>query len=195
MYRILCSVLVVIIADLAYGLTPHAGASDDSLDLSIMTFNIRYGTAPDGDDRWEKRKQMVFELLERFSSDIIGVQEAQRFQLDEIREALPHYAETGVGRDDGKTAGEYSAILYRADRFALVEEETFWFSDTPGIPGSMTWGNSYPRICTWTRLEERSTSRTFYVYNVHLDHVSQPSREKSVAALVQKIQQRGIRIR
>ncbi|HEX9656892.1 MAG TPA: endonuclease/exonuclease/phosphatase family protein [Bacteroidota bacterium] len=188
--RILLLASTIIVGELAFGMVPEVSTKNDSLHLKVMTFNIRYGTASDGEDQWEKRKEMLFELLMRYSPDIIGVQEALRFQLDEIRHALPEYAEVGRGRDDGKTGGEYSAILFRVDRFTSLEEETFWFSDTPTVPGSVTWGNSFPRICTWTRIAEKMSGRSFYVYNVHLDHVSQASREKSVATLAQKLRSR-----
>lgn len=102
----------------------------------------------------------------------------------------PEYGEVGVGRDDGKTVGEYSAILYLSDRFCADEEGTFWFSETPEIPGSRNWGNSIPRICTWMRLVEKASGHGFFVYNVHLDHVSQLSREKSVVLLSERIQNR-----
>lgn len=166
------------------------GAASDSLDLKVMTFNIRYGTADDGEDRWEARKEMLFTLIREQSPDILGVQEALRFQLDEIRAAIPGYDVVGAGRDDGKTKGEYSAILYRSARFQRMDDETFWFSDTPDVPGSMTWGNTFPRICTWTGLMDNRSGKSLYVYNLHLDHISQPSREKSVIALAAKIRQR-----
>jgi endonuclease/exonuclease/phosphatase family metal-dependent hydrolase len=182
----LASVLLISTLSSAFAQSKQPHPADT---LLVMTFNIRFGTANDGKDHWENRKEMLFDVLRRYNPDIIGMQEALRFQLDEIRTTLPHYAEVGAGRDDGKAAGEFSAILFRSDRFSSVEDGTFWFSDTPEIPGSMTWGNSFPRICSWTRLVEKTSGSTFRVYNVHLDHVSQPSREKSVAALMQNIQQ------
>lgn len=166
---------------------PGQAQPTDSLRLHVMTFNILFGTANYGDHRWELRRTILFDLLKKESPDIIGLQEALRHQIDEIRDALPSYDETGVGRDDGKTAGEFSAILYRRDRFQLLAQETFWFSDSPAVPGSMTWGNAYPRICSWVRLVEKNTGRSFYVYNVHLDHISQESREKSMDLLRHRI--------
>lgn len=162
-------------------------------DLTVMTFNIRYGTARDGENSWPLRRELVFGVIAGHAPDIVGVQEALRFQLDEIREELPAYAETGVGRDDGRTAGEYSAILYRRDRFSALEGGTFWLSETPEVPGSMTWGNRIPRICTWVRLRERAGvgpgggGRTFYVFNVHLDHQSEDSRRRSAEMLAARI--------
>jgi endonuclease/exonuclease/phosphatase family metal-dependent hydrolase len=109
------------------------------------------------------------------------------FQIDEVCKALPLYARIGVGRDDGKTKGEFSAILYRRDKFEIKQAGTFWFSDTPEVPGSITWGNACTRICTWARFAGRKSGRAFYHYNLHLDHVSQPSREKSMVLLVERI--------
>jgi endonuclease/exonuclease/phosphatase family metal-dependent hydrolase len=155
--------------------------------LSVMTFNIRYGTAADGPDRWELRRPMLLELLRSEAPDLIGLQEALRFQIDELLAALPGYSEVGVGRDDGRSAGEHAAILLRRDRFTVAEAGTFWFSDTPGVPGSRHWGNGITRISTWVRLIDRRSDRAFYLFNLHLDHQSQPSRERSVELLAARM--------
>jgi endonuclease/exonuclease/phosphatase family metal-dependent hydrolase len=155
--------------------------------ISVMSFNIRYGTANDGDNSWPHRSEMVVAVLRDHTPDVVGVQEALRFQLDELLSALPAYDELGVGREDGDTAGEYAAILYRPDRFEAEQSGTFWLSDTPDVPGSMSWGNRITRICTWARFARLDTEDRFYVYNLHLDHQSQPSREHSVALLAQRI--------
>ena len=110
----------------------------DGPKLKVMSFNIRYGSARDAENSWENRRELVFDVLREQQSDVVGLQEAQRFQRDNIRKALPEYGEVGVGRDDGKTVGEYSAILYLSDRYCADEEGTFWFSETPEIPGSKT---------------------------------------------------------
>ncbi|MBI4584757.1 MAG: endonuclease/exonuclease/phosphatase family protein [Planctomycetes bacterium] len=157
---------------------PSFSFSDQPLDLKVLTFNIRYGTAKDGEDRWERRRQQVFDLLRRQSPDLAGLQEALRFQIDEIRAALPEYGEVGAGRDDGGAKGEHATILYRRDRFDLAEGGTFWLSDTPEAPGSASWGNKTTRISTWGRFVEKSSGQGIYLYNVHLDHESQPAREK-----------------
>ncbi len=166
-------------------------AADEKLDLSVMSFNIRYGTADDGADHWKNRREMVFDVLRKHKSDIIGLQEALRFQIDEIKESVEGFGETGVGREDGKTKSEYCAILYAAERFKIAESGTFWFSDTPEVPGSIHWGNACTRICTWARFVERKSGKTFYFYNLHLDHISQPSREKSAVLLSRRIQKRS----
>jgi endonuclease/exonuclease/phosphatase family metal-dependent hydrolase len=159
--------------------------------LSVMSFNIRYGTANDGDNHWTRRREMLFALLRAENADLIGLQEALRFQVDEILAAVPGYAAVGVGRDDGKAAGEASTILYRTTRFHVATSGTFWYSDTPDVPGSKHWGNRITRVATWARLVERDGS-AFYLYNTHLDHESQPSREKSTALLLERIKARSV---
>lgn len=156
-------------------------ASRRSPELRVMTFNLRYGTAPDGENAWPNRKALVMETVRRFEPGILGVQEALRFQLDEIHDAVPGLAEVGVGRDDGEEGGEYAAILYDPGRFGLLDHGTFWLSDTPAVPGSMSWGNRYPRVVTWARLRDHATGAAFVVLNTHWDHESQYARERSAA--------------
>jgi endonuclease/exonuclease/phosphatase family metal-dependent hydrolase len=188
-FCVVAALAVVVLAGVC--LCGQKGESvDGPLEVSAMSFNIRYGTAGDGENRWQNRRQMVFDLVGKYDPDVVGLQEALGFQIDEICKALPQYAMIGVGRDDGKTKGEYSAILYRRERFEVEQGGTFWLSDTPEVPGSITWGNACTRICTWARFVERKTGRAFYHYNLHLDHISQPSREKSVVLLAERIRNR-----
>lgn len=154
--------------------------------LTVMSYNIRLGTAADGEDHWTKRREMLIDLLKEQNADLVGLQEAFRFQVDEILSAVPMYAVVGVGRDDGKAGGEASCILFRRDRFAVAEAGTFWFSDTPAVPGTRTWGNRFNRISSWARFVDRDGA-AFYLYNLHLDHEVQPSREKSTELLLARI--------
>ena len=155
----------------------------EGLKVDVMTFNIRYGTANDKENAWPHREQLVFEVLREARPDFCGLQEALRFQIDAIRKAVPGYAEYGNGRQDGRKQGEYSAILYRKDRWKLDRGNTVWLSDTPEVPGSATWGNTIPRIVTWGRFVEKPSGRAVYVFNTHFDHQSQPSRLKSAEML------------
>lgn len=166
--------------------TAGAGGSESGA-LRVMTYNVRYGTADDGPDAWERRRELALRVISNNRPDVIGVQEALRFQLDEIARAFPRLSEVGVGRDDGDEAGEYSAILYDEDRLELLDSDTFWLSDTPEIVASTSWGNRIPRIVTWARFRDRRTNLTFYVFNTHWDHESQPSRERSAALLLERI--------
>lgn len=158
-----------------------------SSDLKVMTFNIRYGTANDGENSWQFRREFVFETIKKFGPEILGLQEALFFQIDEILKQFPNMALIGVGRDDGKQAGEYSCILFDKNRFKVDTTETFWFSETPSVPGSKNWGNNITRICTWAKFTDSVSKKKFYFYNVHLDHESQPSREKSTELLLAKM--------
>jgi endonuclease/exonuclease/phosphatase family metal-dependent hydrolase len=194
----------VVFRHLALGLTLCAGlaaglaggardAAAQATPLRVMSFNLRYGTADDGPNAWVYRRDLVLGVIRGQGPDILAVQEALRFQLDELRAAFPEYAELGVGRDDGYAAGEYAAILYRGERFGLAESGTFWFSDTPAAAGSVGWGANLPRICTWARFLDRESGRSFYIYNVHWDHESQASRERSARLLAERIASRGYR--
>jgi endonuclease/exonuclease/phosphatase family metal-dependent hydrolase len=116
---------------------PQAPASAKPREpLTIMTFNIRYGTAKDGENEWSARRDMLFQAVRDANADVIGLQEALDFQIDEIIAAVPGYAVVGVGRDDGAEKGEYSAILFRTGRFHVAEAGSFWFSDTPALVAS-----------------------------------------------------------
>jgi endonuclease/exonuclease/phosphatase family metal-dependent hydrolase len=159
--------------------------------LTVMSFNIRYGTAKDGDNEWTRRRAMLFDLVREQDADLIGLQEALDFQIDEIVAAAPIYAIVGVGRDDGAARGEFSAILFRKSRFRVAEAGTFWFSGTPAVVASKSWGNNITRICSWARLIDRD-GRGFFIFNVHLDHESQPSRERSTALLAERIGARSV---
>lgn len=161
-----------------------------SAPLDLMSFNIRYGTANDGENRWAARRGLLFDVVREQNADVVGLQEALDFQIDEIVAAAPSYAVAGVGRDDGVRKGEHAAILFRKDRLRIAASGTFWFSDTPETVASTSWGNRITRICTWARFIDRA-GRPFWVYNVHLDHESQPSRVRSVALLRARIDARA----
>ena len=156
-----------------------------------MTFNIRYYRAPnDGLDAWEYRRKMVADILENSGADAIGLQEAEFPQMEYLREKLNDDFGILVTYGYGTEMGHSNALLYRKSRFAVGEWGTFWFSDTPDKPGSKGWGNGSPRFCTWTRLVEIETGKSFYFYNAHLDHRSQYSREKSARLITDRINQR-----
>jgi len=168
-----------------------ASVAAETLDVRLMTFNIRYGTAEDGVNRWEKRRDLVCDVLRQEDCDVIGLQEALKFQLDVILKEMPRYKFVGVGRDDGKEAGEFAPILYRHDRFEVLESSTFWLSDSPDVPGSGSWEGEDVRICTWARLQEKGTWKTFYVYNTHLSAQSASARFHAVELIASRIAKRA----
>lgn len=153
------------------------------LDLGVMSFNIRNGNANDGENHWKFRKEFVYEVIRDAAPDVLGLQEAVRFQLDALNQHFSEYGEVGIVSDRTRHTGQYSAILYRKDRFKVQASGDFWLSDTPELP-SKSWGNHHLRICTWVRLIDKETAQSFYVYNTHLDDGSQASREKSAQLIM-----------
>ncbi|NJM36881.1 MAG: endonuclease/exonuclease/phosphatase family protein [Akkermansiaceae bacterium] len=163
---------------------------DGVLELQLMSFNVRYENSAElGDRSWHQRVIGSVGMIQKERPNIFGVQEAMHGQVADLWASLTEYEFYGVGRDDGKINGEYSGIFYQQDRFqsSLTEKGVFWLSDTPEIPGSRTWGNEIPRIATWMRLVDRMTGRGFYVFNTHLDHKNQASREKAALLIAQRI--------
>lgn len=141
-----------------------------------MTFNIRYGTAEDGVNSWQNRKSILIEVLKKHHPDILGTQEALNFQIDEIKAAFSDWEVFGVGRYAGievpdrpheSMSGESCRIFYDTIKVKLIDQGTFWHSDTPDIPGSMTWGNTLPRITTWGIFQIKNRNKKFMVMNTH----------------------------
>lgn len=155
--------------------------------IRVMTFNIRYGTAKDGENAWPHRRKLVFDILHDHQPDVVGMQEVLEGQRRELLSVLPEYKSLGAGRFDGLLRGEFSPIFYRKQRFEILEQGQFWLSDTPKVPGSKSWGNGITRICTWARMRDRETDKSFYFYNTHLDHRSAPSQQRSAELIAQRI--------
>lgn len=155
--------------------------------LRVMSFNIRYDEPRDGVNAWANRKEKVASVIRFHKADIAGVQEALLSQLKDLGKLLPDLAWCGVGRTDGKEAGEYSAILYRRARFQLLQCETFWLSETPEKPGSMGWDAAYPRIVTWAKFRDRVLKKTFFHFNTHFDHRGNTARTQSASLIVKRI--------
>ena len=155
--------------------------------IRVMSFNIRYDEPRDGVNAWANRKQKVADVIRFHKADLVGVQEALLTQLRDLERSLPDFAWCGVGRTDGKEAGEYSAILYHKSRFQLIETKTYWLSETPDKPGSMGWDAAYPRIVTWAKFRDRNTKKTFFHFNTHFDHRGEKARTESASLILRKI--------
>lgn len=154
--------------------------------VKVMTYNIRYDNPEDGVNQWDKRKSKVFALMKQFDPDIIGVQEALHHQLTDIAADLKGYEFFGAGRDDGKQKGEHSAIFVRKKRFKIIEQNTFWLSKTPEVPGSKDWDAAITRVATWARLQDKKSKQTFLLVNTHFDHRGKESRRHSAALLKER---------
>lgn len=152
--------------------------------LCVMTYNLRYASATPP-NAWPQRRPLMRELITTIAPDLIGTQEGLRAQLQDLASDLPDYNWVGVGRDDGKTKGEFMAVFYRRSRLETLATNHFWLSDTPEIPGSTTWGNQNRRMVTWLKFRDRPTGNEFFLFNTHFDHEVQLAREKS-AELIRK---------
>lgn len=152
-----------------------------------MTFNIRLNTQADSLNAWPYRKDKVASQILFHQAHIIGVQEALHDQMMDLKDRLASYKFVGVGRDDGKQKGEYSAIFYDTTRLQLMKTETFWLSEQPTVPGSKSWDAAITRIVTWAQFRDRKTRKPFYVFNTHFDHIGQEARRQSARLILQKI--------
>lgn len=159
-----------------------------SQDLSIMTYNIKLDYPKEGVNSWENRKPLFIGQLKFYEPDIIGVQEALPNQMKDMDSLLENYKYVGVGRDDGKDGGEYSAIFYNTQKFKIHKSATFWLSETPSIP-SKGWDAALNRICTYALFENVMTKQKFYVFNTHFDHVGSEARAQSAKLIIEKIEE------
>ena len=158
-----------------------------SQELNVMTFNIRYNNKNDSLNAWPYRKDNAASQVSFHNIHILGVQEALHDQIMDLSQSLTKYKYAGVGRDDGKTKGEYSAIFYDTTRLKLIESSTFWLSLTPEVPGSKGWDANITRIVTWAKFRDVSNKKTFFVFNTHFDHIGQEARRESAKLLKQKV--------
>lgn len=155
--------------------------------FTIGSYNIRYANQTDTGNLWQDRAPVIISLIRFHDFDIFGTQEGLKNQIDDISLGLPSYERYGVGRDDGKDAGEHSAIYFKKDKFTLLDKGNFWLSQTPEKP-SFGWdAQSHKRICSWVHLEDKISKRTFYFFNVHYDHQGVLARKESSHLILKKI--------
>lgn len=154
--------------------------------LRVSSYNIRMNRANDGVNNWDLRKDKVNELVRYHDFDIMGVQEAFKDQLDDLLR-MPDYAYTGSGREDGKSAGEHSAILYKKSRFKLLQAGDFWYREQPDTPGKGWDARCCNRICSWAKFRDLKTKKEFFVFNSHFDHEGVEARKNSGRLMVEKI--------
>lgn len=163
-------------------------AANDMSTLKVMSFNIRYANEGDGEHAWKYRKERVANLIQFYDVDLLGMQEALYEQVQYLEEQLSDFAWYGVGRDDGKLAGEFSPIFYRKEAFDLLDKGTFWLSETPEKP-SKGWDAAIVRLVTWVKLKDKNSGQDFYYFNTHFDHRGEKAREESAKLILKKVQE------
>lgn len=164
-----------------------AGNSFYGQNLKIMTYNIRLDVASDGENAWPNRKDYFTSQIQFYSPDIFGVQEATPGQVTYIASALSNYNKFGIGREEGGL-GEACTIYYKKDRFAVLDSNTFWLSETPNVV-SRGWDAACNRVCTYGLFKDLKTKKSFYVFNIHLDHMGEEARIKGVQLVLSKIKE------
>ena len=155
--------------------------------ITVASFNVRYINNNDSGNLWKDRVKPVTDLVRFHDFDIMGTQEARIEQLKDMSAALPEYTRYGIGRDDGKEAGEHSAIYFKTDKFDLLKSGDFWLSETPDKPGKGWDATCCNRICSWVYLKEKKSGKSFYVFNVHFDHQGKMARVESGKLMLEKI--------
>lgn len=165
--------------------------ADTPAELNIMTFNIRYDNPDDSLDNWQYRKERVANSILFYDVDILGTQEVLNNQMEDLKQALPNYESVGVGREDGKEKGEYSALFYKKDRFTVLDSGYFWLSETPDVAGSKGWDGACERIASWAKLKDENSGKDILALNTHLDHVGQVARREGVNLILDKLEELG----
>lgn len=173
---------------LLVGIMFQSAFAQKNTPVTIATYNIRYNNPGDSLNAWPHRKENVKALIRFHEFDIFGTQEGLIDQIKGLAE-MNEFAYTGKGRDDGKEAGEHSAIFYRKNRFKLLASGDFWLSETPEKPGKGWDAKCCNRICSWGKFQDMLTKKTFYFFSVHFDHQGVIARRESGKLMVKKIKE------
>ena len=158
--------------------------------MVVATYNIRNSNSGDSinGNGWGQRFPYIAQLVQFHKFDIFGTQEGKYNQLQDLKAAMPGYDYIGVGRDDGKIGGEFSAIFYRTDRFDLLDHGDFWLSTETDHP-NRGWDAALPRICSWGKFRDKSSGFTFLFFNLHMDHVGVQARSESAKLIFKKMKE------
>lgn len=167
----------------ARGWAQEVDAEDD---LRVMTFNIRFGAAPDGVNHWDHRQENVITTIKAFGPDLLATQEVLAFQSRFLQQQLDEFTYFGRSREK-QAAGEQCGVLFRTSRFDLLEQGHFWLSETPNVPGSKSWDGAMSRMVSWVKLFDRRNERAVYFLNTHFDHRGQQAREQAARLIVERI--------
>lgn len=155
--------------------------------INVMSFNIRYDNPEDSLDNWKFRKDRAANAICFYDVDVLGTQEVLHNQLEDLKQRLPEYEVIGVGREDGKEKGEYSALWFKKNRFDLLDSGYFWLSETPEVPGSKGWDGACERIASWAKLRDKTSGKELFALNTHLDHVGVVARREGISLILDKV--------
>lgn len=166
-----------------------ASCSEEKVNVRWATFNIRYDNPNDAPNHWGARKERVVQYIKDMKFDVFGTQEVLHNQFEDLKSMLPDYEGVGVGRDDGATQGEYSAVFYNKNVFDALDSGSFWLSEDPTAVGKMGWDAVCVRIATWAKLQHKATGKIVMAVNTHYDHVGQVAQKESSLLIIRKIKE------
>lgn len=157
--------------------------------LTVGSYNIRVANDNDArkGDGWESRHIVLCEQIRWHDFDIFGAQEVTRPQLEDMLAQLPEYDFIGGGRDDGKMQGELSPIIYKRDKFKILDSGMFWISENPDRVGVKGWDAALPRICTYAHIKDRTTGEKFWFFSLHMDHIGVEARREGAKLIQRKV--------
>lgn len=178
--------LIIAAVLMALPFTVSAQKQTRDYDLKVMSYNIRMGVAKDGTNSWEYRYPATALMLQDQMPDVFGVQEAFEFQIRFIEDNFADYDSVGVGRDNGKSEGEFMSIFWNKKTVKMVKWGTFWLSETPEKP-SKGWDAACKRTATWALMKDKKTGKHFYYVNTHLDHRGSEARRQGLNLIVSRI--------
>lgn len=177
--QILCALFALILPFIGIG-RPDTGINKapEFETVRIMSFNVRDGEFD--------REEIVPQVIADYLPDSVGLQECEGTWFLTLKTYLPDYKIIGVGRLTGMPLlGESTAIMYRQDKYKLVDWGTFWLSETPDKV-SLGWDATYYRTCTWAVLENRETGEQYAHVNTHLDNQGAQARLNGLKLVLEK---------
>lgn len=175
MKNILSIILVFCLASISFN--SYASDTQKKTQLNICSYNIRGDKPVDGASQWIFRKDSLCRIINENNFDIVCLQEAVAFQLEEILER--------VDMDFVGIRGLFNPILFNSKRFELLHTEIFWLSES-SLPCSIGWDGKYDRYCIWAKFKERKTGEEFFIFNTHLDHKGENAKREGAKMICEK---------
>lgn len=163
--------------------------ADSDSAVNVMSFNIRMDTSVDGANRWSERKDLAANVIKFYDVDLFGAQEVLHHQLTDLMSRLPGYGYVGVGREDGKTKGEYAPIFYKKDRYSVVKSGNFWLAEDMNAIGKKGWDAACERVATWAVFKDNKSGKEFFFLNTHLDHMGKTARHEGASLVLEQVHQ------
>jgi endonuclease/exonuclease/phosphatase family metal-dependent hydrolase len=163
-----------------------------ALPIRLLTHNIRYATTDpfEGEKPWADRRPLMineFKYNTLYNAEsFICLQEVLNNQITDIMTGLgPDWTYIGVGRDDGKKAGEYSPLIFRKAIWDVESWKTVWLNED-GSVGKKGWDAGSVRIVTMGHFRHVESKKRVLGMCTHFDNSGAVSRRES-AKIIEKL--------